>query len=466
MRTRILLLLACCALVMSCNKDGGGSGKKGTTKTYGTLSHLSITDAQYLYATSGAEIGGRARSATRSGGGESSQLFKIKYNGQTEEISIQDENGETIPVENMKIAPANDDLVFFAFEYGIYETDSDGNIIYITDYHGDRIKSQVGNVSQAYLIRKNDGAVFVVPEAFYAAFGWYSSSWSDIENPTVGTDKLAHLLMRYDKNNNMYCLSNSNVYKVVSTSGVVATKVVSNTDDYCVDWNGNILYGGSDTWCVTPAGRSFKVGNVPINRNLNFILPFHKSSTGGFLYWEWSEGAIWLYKYAVNETTESADKELLATIPFSTHPLYDLQRTSGYEAYRNTLIILKDKTVFNDRNRIIIIKGPDDIKTVNATINQIVHISDNYIYYINNGIQSMNIATEATATVFSFAANRDYSGYSFADDSILFYATDKQSGDIYLCQIKGGTYSDKLIASGTNNNTDSAPEIIDFLRIN
>lgn len=476
MKNRILLftaLLAGCMLAVSCSSDeggDGGGGKKGTTKTYGALNHLSITDAEYLYATTG---GSSSNARTRSGVSASSQLFKITYNGETKEVAILDENGETVPVEDMKIAYANDDLVFFAFYYGIYETDKAGNIIQKWNDLGDDV-SEIGGVSQAYLIRKSDGGVFVVPEMFYAAFGWYYQSWSGEQFGSAAPTK--DMVARYDKNQNMYCQTRDALYKITSTNGISATKLIdldyNSNEGYVVDWNGYVLYG--NTQCLTPDGNTFKIDDINIHRYENPIIPFSKDDEGGFLYWEhkgWNgyEGnELSLYKYMVNESTQSADKDFLGNFTFN-NPLDN--NPNVFDPYANPLIILPNKIIFNDQGygKIIVVRGYDDIKELDAQVGAIQYVSDNYIYWVDYpaGIKSLSIDTGATTTIHSFAVNRDYYNYSFADDVILFYATDKQSGDIYLCQIKDGVYSDKLIETGAgNNNTNSSPEIIDFVRVN
>ncbi len=117
------------------------------------------------------------------------------------------------------IQPVNDEYVFVGFGYG-----------------GD-------SISNSYLVRKTDGAVF---------------SLANAGNPDeISISYKNEKLLKTDKNNNLYFLtydysSGSSIQKVVKVnlSGIdslSATTVSASTDNvniFDVDWNGNVIYNG------------------------------------------------------------------------------------------------------------------------------------------------------------------------------------------------------------------------------
>lgn len=231
MKNKLLLLLACCAMVASCSKDGGGNG---SGKKYAGIKQLDVADAKCLYSISGGVI---ARSAESSADG--AKLFKILANTQTKEVAVVDENGEQIPVTDIYCEPLNEKLLFFGFGYRI-EDKYDDNYSY-TEYH-------------AYLIHSENGTALEIPNALYPAFDW----------PPIDYYKQEIHPSKYilsDKNNNLYCIVQSTIYKVTVGSSITLNALTTDAktaSDIYVDWLETILYQNSSggVTCITPPRRT------------------------------------------------------------------------------------------------------------------------------------------------------------------------------------------------------------------
>ncbi len=448
MRNRILLLLACCALVVSCSKDEGGN-KRG--KRYAAISHLDIAGAEYLYTTgtpNSASASAFARS--RSGMELGPQLFKILASGQTNEVIIKDANGEEIPIVDMKIYPVNDDLIFFAYRYDYYD-DNDG---------------YAGSDTPAFFVRKSDGAVFAVPEMFWTSFDWHYGNdkyWNSQSN------------FRLDKRQNLYCSVLKSVYRITTDAAqksVTATKIADglagcshtrssvnyNNAHVCgitVDWNGNVIYKNDfdNIYCVTALGAKFKIDNLDVPalfRVSQLLYPFPKSDNGGFLSFYFDDSTMGV-ELSVCNINEQEQKLEFTSID-------DITRYNFTE-------VLEDKlAVFTD-DAIILMRSPTDIKTVSRPAspqNNYDYIANNGLYWHdNNGIYHFDFDAETTKTLHPFDASREYYSFSYTDALIIFYAVDRAQEKRYICEIRAGVYSEKE----TQGDTGTTPEIIDFIQV-
>lgn len=227
MKNRILLLLVCCAMVVSCSKDGNGDSRK-PDKVYAAVTHLDIANAEYLFSTKSS--GARTRSSSDDNV-EFAQLFKVAIMRNSQEVGIVDTNGETIPVEKIMIAPMTDDIIFFGYTYKAFDYNDGYGYDYYSHYY------------PAHLVKISDGTVFELPEQFKGAFGWGIDGFSDIVN-NYGVYR--------DKDQNLYCIGDgtpegASLYKITpSATGVNATKLADDLDFYdanlYVDLLGNAIY--------------------------------------------------------------------------------------------------------------------------------------------------------------------------------------------------------------------------------
>lgn len=403
MKNRILLLtamIAGCMLTVSCSKDGGngGGGDKTTTygKVYAPIKNLDIVGAEYLYTVkSETELSpdARTRSTITT---DVSQLFKVLSSGNTEEVVVIDSNGETIPVTNIIIQQATDDLIYFCYEYEIktwieYEDEDYGYWGETTVY------------THSYFVRTSDGGVFEIPDQFSGA-----------------------ILSAYkDNNQNLYCavLPNGNndydgpsappttkdIYKIESKSGVNATKIASTVpilratsrshygEDiaWTVDKLGNVLYINNygNARCAPPDGEEFildvselwtdddyyiplKTGEVIPAKNVivvNRLIPIMNSTTGGFVMsvTEFDEWNNYIGEYLAHCTINKQTKRLDAT------------RLCDY--YHGEWITLADRIVIIGNGVITTIKSPTDIETVTCqTPVGNYTTTGNYMYWVDN----------------------------------------------------------------------------------
>lgn len=234
MKNKLLLLLAVCGMVLSCTKDDGG--KAGNKKTYAEISNLDIVGESHIFTTGS---GNTQRGRTRSDDQTKDHLFKVLTDGQTVEVIIKDKDGNVLPVEQMMVKPATDDLIFFAYSF---------NNAWLVDPSDNYWEAET--VGGAYFARKSDGAVFEIPKMFYTAFGWTGNGGYE------GIFK--------DKNQNLYCRVDDGVYKMESKNGITATRIASGIprpldNPYKIDWYGNVLYFNDfgNVRCVTPSGKNF-----------------------------------------------------------------------------------------------------------------------------------------------------------------------------------------------------------------
>lgn len=204
---------------------------------------LDIMDATNLYI-------GKSTASTNSSravqGDVVNKLFKITENGYSQEITYQyditvtneyeitydepvyDENGNQTGTEQKtktetrietKVETATESFVPSAL-YGVNE-----------DY------LYVCFESDSYLVRKSDGAAFIVP----SSIGLPSREGMDFMNANP---------IRFDDNNNMYYLYDHKIRKI-NLSGIesLSSSIVSASTDYVahfeVDKNGNLVYSGS-----------------------------------------------------------------------------------------------------------------------------------------------------------------------------------------------------------------------------
>ena len=211
-RNLLLAVLMQASLLMNftaCSDDD----KEEYSSEISNLKFLSIENAKNLYISTD-NTAGRAASDTK-------KIFKITEDGYTEEVKYLDEDNKEVSLwyQPCAIQPVNDEYVFVGFGYG-----------------GD-------SISNSYLVRKTDGAVF---------------SLANAGNPDeISISYKNEKLLKTDKNNNLYFLtydysSGSSIQKVVKVnlSGIdslSATTVSASTDNvniFDVDWNGNVIYNG------------------------------------------------------------------------------------------------------------------------------------------------------------------------------------------------------------------------------
>lgn len=191
------------------------------------LKYFGIENAKNLYISTGSSS---TRSA-RAGSDGVKKLFKITEDGYTEEVKYLDENGKEISVTQQPetIYPINDEYIFVGFGY-----------------------------SSSYLVRKTDGAAYIVP----SEIGMPEKNMFDFLNSNP---------IRFDNKNCMYYLYNHQIHKI-DLSGIEALKssVVSASTDYVyhfeVDKDGNIVYSGaSNPSTYSPINRVKKSNGGLVN---------------------------------------------------------------------------------------------------------------------------------------------------------------------------------------------------------
>lgn len=436
-------------MVVSCSKDENGGGGGGKGKTYAEIKSLDIVGAEYLYSTGNATNSGRS---TRAENVAKAQLFKILSNGTTEEVSIVDANGETIPVDVVGINPVTDDIIFFGYSY----TTFDYNDGYGYDYYTTH--------SPAYFARVNDGAVFELPEMFRSAFGW-TGEGNGFSEHLVGRGELFK-----DKYDNIYITSQPipELYKIEFNSGITATKIASDLpvwgNELRGDILGNAVYYNKDQklTCLTPSGKKFIIND---NIWMPKFLPFPDNENGGFLHIEMSSfdgGETNMWHYKVNSSSDGFEKTLLRT--------GDSEEFGDPRRLEDKIVLINWYGDIEGNGTLEIIKSPTDIEMIDLPSDYYPEMkghnfTDNYLYwYANNEIRSLNLETKEVKTLHQLDQTRTNSNFSFADDMIIFYSEDRQNDKTYLCEIKNGIYSEtEIIESNTDN---FVPTIIDFIRVN
>ena len=361
------------------------------------LKYFGIENAKNLYISTGSSS---TRSA-RDGSDGVKKLFKITEDGYTEEVKYLDENGKEISVTQQPetIYPINDEYIFVGFGY-----------------------------SSSYLVRKTDGAAYIVP----SEIGMPEKNMFDFLNSNP---------IRFDNKNCMYYLYNHQIHKI-DLSGIEALKssVVSASTDYVyhfeVDKDGNIVYSGASN----PSTYS------PINRV--------KKSNGGLVNISYMGGNWcfdgWLspdgYIYCIKRNDETNDyvinkMNIDEKLEFSEIE-YGHIDSSPYCVTTEYLVNLEKNGIIVDTNPCRIFEvynetnNPRVVSLVNLEFNTISSVISTENFYYIAGTDSKNntflIKVDPTTDEYTnLLPQNDYDVFSFTaseSDGIVFNALRMNDG--------------------------------------
>lgn len=411
------LLLAAFIIIGLCGCEKDDSSKPtDPTQTTGKITHIDISGAKALYTTVSKTDIVRTKSIETT---STYALYKISADGTSSKIKVEDENGNEIVFLDSKVFPANENLIAFNFNTinGHYE----------------------------YYIRKNDGAVFEIPQTF----------WGQYDH--------AYYIPPYDKDQNIYITANENnnrpIYKIpyTLTEGIIANKLSGNyiVNQYFVDYNGIVYCLVENTnhlLCILPDG-SKVLGEIlkgyshfTINNYLN----------GGLFYFD--DNAL---KHVIIDPISKS---------FTYKTVFDID-ASFINSFR---VIKKDNmSIAFNKEKVLVIKSLENITEYSCNVNSVtdydVHCTDNYLYWEKEGnIYRINLINGTNETIFN--GNGKYIFYDYpdivhskifvqSDDVIHFRARKLIDGTFIAGKIVKGTYSEEV----ADENSDNA--VISFVQV-